>query len=159
MCFYNFMSRSSPKKSSKVSTMLTALNSLSQLHSWASKTSEPPRLPHTYTPYKKVDDTQGEYKGKSNGWSKSDEGKRQNPGCRRLNGKKEGRREKGKKRGRHLFHITAFNLSQVVKLADNTDSFAKVLDEESHTTDTRISALHLCGMVDRSGDMRRDVGI
>lgn len=28
-----------------------------------------------------------------------------------------------KKEGRHLFHITAFNLTQVVKLADNTDIF------------------------------------
>lgn len=102
LCFYNFMSRSLPKKPSKVRAMLSAnhlcgLNSLGQPHSWASKTSEPLSLPHTYTPVKKVDDTQREYKGKSNGWSKSDEGKRQNPGCRRLNGKKEGRREKGKR--------------------------------------------------------------
>lgn len=39
-------------------------------------------------------------------------------------------RERREKEGRHLFHITAFNLTQVVKLADNTDSFAKVSHEE-----------------------------
>ena len=39
-------------------------------------------------------------------------------------------REKREKEGRHLFHITAFNLTQVVKLADNTDSFAKASHEE-----------------------------
>lgn len=45
------------------------------------------------------------------------------------------REERGKE-GRHLFHITAFNLTQVVKLADNTDSFAKASHEGRHTTDT-----------------------
>lgn len=45
-------------------------------------------------------------------------------------------REEREKEGRHLFHITAFNLTQVVKLADNTDSFAKASHEERHTTDT-----------------------
>lgn len=38
--------------------------------------------------------------------------------------------------GRHLFHITAFNLAQVVKLADNSDSFAYVSHEEIYTRDT-----------------------
>lgn len=42
----------------------------------------------------------------------------------------DGMREKREKEGRHLFHITAFNLTQVVKLADNTDSFAKASHEE-----------------------------
>lgn len=39
-------------------------------------------------------------------------------------------REKREKEGRRLFHITAFNLTQVVKLADNTDSFAEASHEE-----------------------------
>ena len=38
--------------------------------------------------------------------------------------------EEREKEGRRLFHITAFNLTQVVKLADNTDSFAKASHEE-----------------------------
>lgn len=38
--------------------------------------------------------------------------------------------------GRHLFHITAFNLRQVLKLADNSDSFAYVSHEEIYTRDT-----------------------
>lgn len=38
--------------------------------------------------------------------------------------------------GRHLFHITAFNLTQVVKLADNTDSFTCVSHEQTSTRDT-----------------------
>lgn len=54
----------------------------------------------------------------------------------KIQGVERGEERKGKKRGRHLFHTTAFNLSRVVKLADNTDSFAKVSDEQSHTTDT-----------------------
>lgn len=42
----------------------------------------------------------------------------------------DGMREKGEKEGRRLFHITAFNLTQVVKLADNSDSFTKASHEE-----------------------------
>lgn len=40
-----------------------------------------------------------------------------------------GRGREREKEGR-LFHITAFNLIQVVKLADNTDSFTKASHEE-----------------------------
>lgn len=56
----------------------------------------------------------------------------------RMEGERGGNRmrEKREKEGRHLFHITAFNLTQGVKLADNTDSFTKVSHEESYTTDT-----------------------
>lgn len=53
-------------------------------------------------------------------------------GYREMNERKEGdrTREKREKEGRRLFHITAFNLTQVVKLADNTDSFTKASHEE-----------------------------